>query len=87
MANIDCDLYSATRDVLFALGASPGAVVAGTVLVFDEWFMYEGWRNDESKAFFEAAEAFDWEYEFIAWSFASKQAALLITGVGVGGPS
>ena len=83
LANVDCDLYTATRDVLFALGRAPGAVQAGaTVLVFDEWFMYEGWREDEAKAFFEAARHFGWEYEFLAWSFASKQAALKITAVG-----
>ena len=48
LANIDCDLYSSTRCVLEALAPR---LVVGSVLVFDEYFTYPGWRDHEWKAF------------------------------------
>mmetsp|Transcript_89032 Transcript_89032/g.172473 ORF Transcript_89032/g.172473 Transcript_89032/m.172473 type:complete len:433 (+) Transcript_89032:22-1320(+) len=81
VANIDCDLYQATVDILHELGSRPGLIVPGTILVFDEYFMYEGWREDEHKAFQEACSKFGWQYEYVAWSLASKQVAARITSV------
>ena len=46
--NIDCDLYSSTRDVLQLLC---GRFQSGTVIQFDEYFNYPGWRNHEYRAF------------------------------------
>lgn len=80
LANIDCDLYSATVDIMNALGCA-GVVVPGSVLVFDEYFMYAGWQNDEYRAFQEACSEFGWKYTYIAWSLSSKQVAVKITAV------
>jgi hypothetical protein len=46
--NVDCDLYSSTRDVLHLLC---GRFQPGTVIQFDEYFNYPGWRNHEYRAF------------------------------------
>lgn len=80
LANVDCDLYSATVDIMHALGCAR-VVVPGSVLVFDEYFMYPGWQNDEYKAFQEACARFGWKYKYIAWSLSSKQVAVQITAV------
>lgn len=45
--HIDCDIYSSTVDILQNLR---GRLVEGTVILFDEYFNYPGWRNHEYKA-------------------------------------
>ena len=87
LANVDCDLFSATAEVLGILASPPAApdsqpsssaVCAGSVVCFDEFFMYEGWQGDEARAFFEEAKLQGWGFEFSAWSLASKQVAVKI---------
>jgi hypothetical protein len=46
--HLDADLYSSTRTVFELLG---DAIVAGTLIVFDEFFNYPGWCEGEYKAF------------------------------------
>jgi len=41
--NIDCDLYSSTRHVLFTLN---DRIVPGTIIHFDELYNYPGWEHD-----------------------------------------
>ncbi|GAB2180208.1 hypothetical protein DLREEDagrD3_04310 [Denitratisoma sp. agr-D3] len=71
--NIDCDLYSSTKTI-FDLMAS--RFVPGTVILFDEYLGYPSWREDEFKAFHEAAAQQGWRYELLGFSFLTKQAAL-----------
>jgi hypothetical protein len=47
-AHLDADLYSSTKTVFDTLGEW---FVAGTVVVFDEYFGYHGWQRHEHKAF------------------------------------
>ena len=74
--NIDCDIYSSTNTVLSLLAPR---IVAGTVIVFDEYIGNEHWREDEFKAFQEAVAKFGWKYEYICLSFFTKQVAVKIT--------
>lgn len=74
-ANIDCDLYSATETVLTLLAPR---IVAGTVLVFDEYLFTAHWREDEFRAFQEAVATFGWRYDYLALSLLSKQAVVII---------
>ncbi len=55
LLHVDCDLYSATKTVLRYLGHR---LVAGSIILFDEYLNYPGWRHHEFKAF----------QEYIAWS-------------------
>ncbi len=55
LLHVDCDLYSATKTILRYLGHR---LVAGSVILFDEYLNYPGWRHHEFKAF----------QEYIAWS-------------------
>jgi hypothetical protein len=46
--NVDCDLYSSSSFVLRSLA---NRLRPGTVIHFDEYFNYPGWRKHEFKAF------------------------------------
>lgn len=48
LLHIDCDLYSSTKTV-FDMARS--RMVPGTVIVFDEYWNYPGWREHEYRAF------------------------------------
>lgn len=73
--NVDCDLYSSTRTVLDLIGPR---IVTGSVIVFDEFIGYETWRDDEYRAFHEAAGRFGWTYEVLCFSFVTKQVAVRV---------
>lgn len=75
-ANIDCDLYSSTVTVLDALAPH---LVAGSVLVFDEFISNPTWQQDEYKAFHEAARRHGWRHEVLAYSFLTKQVAIRLS--------
>lgn len=75
-ANIDCDLYSSTRDVLEAFH---GRIIPGTVIVFDEYLCHPSWRQDEFRAWRECCKRFGWQYEYLAFSLSTKQAVVRVT--------
>ncbi len=76
--NIDCDLYRSTKVVLSLLAAQ---VVAGTVIVFDEYIGNTSWQEDEHKALTEVATEFNWVYKMIDFSFVTKQLVVLVESV------
>eukprot|EP00980_Cylindrotheca_fusiformis_P016496 scaffold4914_cov108-Cylindrotheca_fusiformis.AAC.8 len=78
-ANIDCDLYTSTLDILEAMH---GRIVPGTILVFDEYICHPSWRQDEFRAWRECCKRFGWKYEYLAFSLSTKQAVVRITDVG-----
>lgn len=73
--NIDCDLYSSTKTIFDLLAPQ---ISHGTVIVFDEFIGYKSWKDDEFKAFQEAAKQNQWRYEILSFSFATKQVAVKI---------
>ena len=78
LMNIDCDLYTSTKTVLDAFASR---IVAGSVLIFDEFIGNHSWRQDEFKAFEEAAIKYGWEYEVICFCYITKQVAIRISRV------
>lgn len=54
--HVDCDLYSSTRCVLDHFRSR---IRVGTVIVFDEYFNYPGWKHGEYRAFMECSR--DWQ--------------------------
>ena len=78
LANVDCDLYGSTQTVLQALGER---VQPGSVLVFDEYFMGQDWREHEYRAFREAAAAFGWRYVYRALSVLTRQAVIEVIAI------
>ena len=75
-ANIYCDLYGSTRDVL---EACHGRIIPGTVLVFDEYLCHPSWRQDEFRCWRECCKRFGWQYEYLAFSLSTKQAVVRVT--------
>ena len=73
--NIDCDIYSSTKTVLEIFAKQ---IIPGTVIVFDEYIGHEHWREDEFKAFQEAALKYGWKYEYLCFSFMTKQVVIRI---------
>lgn len=73
--NVDCDLYSSTREVFAAFGPR---LVDGTVVVFDEYLCNPGWQDEEHRAFVEASRAWSFEWEYLAFSLFTKQAAVRV---------
>jgi len=86
--HIDSDTYEAATSLLKVIGRK---VQKGTVIVFDEYFGYRGWRFGEWKAWKEFVELTGLQYEYLG--FAKEQVAVKVGGVksqgllrGVGSP-
>ena len=80
-AHMDADLYSSTKCVLDLLG---DRIVPGTVLQFDEYFNYPGWKEGEYKAFMEFVASRGVKFEYIGYAAGgnAQQAAVRILEVG-----
>lgn len=75
--HIDCDLYESTKTVFDALRER---IVPGTVLVFDEFFNYPGWKKHEFKAFMEFVEAGNRQYKYLGYVYKHSQVAVQMLG-------
>lgn len=74
--HVDCDLLSSTRTVLQYLGAR---LQVGSIVQFDEYYNYVGWRDHECKAWEEYCNVMGVEYEFIAYTANHEQVAVKVT--------
>jgi hypothetical protein len=70
--HVDCDLYSSTKTIFSALA---GRLVPGTIIVFDEYFNYPGWKEGEYKAFMEFVSS-DRRFEYLAYNSLAAQVAV-----------
>ncbi len=77
--HIDCDLYSSTMTVLDLLAER---IKPGTVILFDEYFNYPGWRNHEHKAFREFTDKYMVSFDYIGAVRNNKQVAVVINKIG-----
>jgi hypothetical protein len=75
-AHIDCDIYSSTKTVLDALQPR---LIPGSIVVFDEYFGYDGWELHEHRAFTEMTERCALPYTYIG--YASEWGSVVV-GVG-----
>jgi Macrocin-O-methyltransferase (TylF) len=73
--HIDCDLYSSTRTIFDLL---VGRIGSGTVIVFDEYFNYPGWREHEHKAFREFLAEHGLSARYLAYNEADCNVAAMI---------
>ncbi|MEG0834608.1 MAG: TylF/MycF/NovP-related O-methyltransferase [Anaerovoracaceae bacterium] len=64
--HIDSDIYSSAATALESLKVM---IKRGTIIVFDEYFNYPGWKNHEYKAFQEFSQRYMMEYEAMAVGF------------------
>jgi predicted O-methyltransferase YrrM len=73
--HIDCDLYSSTKTIFDCL---EDRIKPGTVIVFDEYFNFPGWENDEFRAFKEFIDKSGINYKYITYNYLHEQVALKI---------
>lgn len=74
--HIDCDLYSSTKTIFDNIY---DRIIPNTVIQFDEYYNYPGWRNHEFKAFKEFCQKYNVEYEYIGISH--MQVAVVIKSI------
>jgi len=79
LLHIDCDIYSSTATVLRHVRP---LLRPGTVVAFDEYLGYPGYREHEFRAWQEFAVAHGIEYEYLAFNLGARKAALRILGFG-----
>lgn len=75
--HLDCDLYSSTRTVFEALRKR---IQPGTIILFDEFFNYPGWKEGEHKAFSEFVKKERLPFEHIGYNRYGTQVAVRIRG-------
>jgi len=73
--HIDCDIYESTRTVFDLMS---DRIVNGTIIVFDEYFNYPGWRQHEFKAFQEFIRRSGKSYRYIGYSAEKGHVAVQI---------
>jgi len=77
--HMDADLYSSTKCVFDLLA---DRVVPGTVIQFDEFFNYPGWKEGEYKALMEFARDHKIRFEYIGYNPHHEQVAVRVLEVG-----
>ncbi len=73
--HVDCDIYSSTKTIFDLLASR---IVAGTVIVFDEYFNYPGWRHHEYKAFQEFCATSGHSYRYLGYAGEKGHVAVVI---------
>lgn len=76
--HIDCDLYTSTKTIFHNL---KNRISAGTVIVFDEFFNFPGWKNWEYRAFAEFIADGNAEFEYLGYCRHGEQVAVKVTSV------
>ena len=74
--HVDCDLYSSAATVFAHLGSR---MVSGTVIVFDEYFNYPGWEQNEFRAFQEYVTSAGVKYAYLGFASSYPSVAVKLT--------
>jgi hypothetical protein len=71
--HIDCDIYSSTKTIFDHVKTrlSPGAII-----IFDEYFNYFGWQEQEYKAFMQYVKEENIAFDYIAYVRTAQQVAV-----------
>lgn len=73
--HVDCDLYSSTQCVLSKVRER---LVAGTIILFDEFYNYPGYEDGEYKAWIEFSQKYGIRFDYIGLNKNHEQVALRI---------
>lgn len=73
--HIDCDLYSSTKTIFDNFEKQ---IATGTIICFDEYFNYPGWKNGEFKAFSEFTERTEKKFEYLGYVYRHSQVIVKI---------
>ncbi|MDF2995670.1 MAG: macrocin-O-methyltransferase family protein [Xanthobacteraceae bacterium] len=75
--HIDCDLYSSTKTIFDNLGER---LVPGSIILFDEYFNYYGWKDHEHRAFEELIQQKSLEFKYTAYNTSEYNVSVQIIG-------
>ena len=73
--HVDCDLYSSAKTVLTTLKPM---IKPGTVILFDEYYNYEMWKDHEYKAFMEFVKEAGLNFQYLGYNSNGEQVAVVI---------
>jgi hypothetical protein len=73
--HVDCDIYQSTKTIFHYLH---DRIVPETIIVFDEYFNYVGWRAHEFRAFAEFVAATGLNYRYLGVVPSHQQVAVTI---------
>lgn len=76
---MDCDPYSSTKTIFDFLG---DRIKVGTVILFDEYLNYPGWRMHEHKAFTEFVQQRKVKFSYLGAIRNSQQIFVFIDEIG-----
>ena len=76
--HVDCDLYSSTQTIFACLAPR---IKPGTVIVFDEYFGYPGWREGEFKAFQEFIGRERLGFKYLSYNRKGEQVSVKIVSL------
>ena len=77
--HIDSDTYESAKTILDLAGER---FAIGTIIVFDEYLNYRGWRIGEFKAWQEFCAATGTKYEYLGFCIHGEQVAVRVTALG-----
>lgn len=77
--HVDCDLYSSTA---YVLGQLAPRIRAGTVILFDEYWNFPGWQDDEFSAWQEFVVNNDVKYSYLGFVSRHQQVAVRVDQIG-----
>ena len=75
LIHIDCDIYESTLEVFNLLGSR---IDKGTIVIFDEYHSYPGWRYGEHRALQEACEKFKLNYKYLSINNSHKASIVFV---------
>ncbi|MBT5050573.1 MAG: class I SAM-dependent methyltransferase [Rhodospirillaceae bacterium] len=78
-AHVDCDLYDSTRTILDHMGSR---LRQGSLILFDEYFNYPGWRLHEYKAWQEFCAENNVRYSYVGFAALDGHVLVRIDGIG-----
>ncbi|MEM1090609.1 MAG: class I SAM-dependent methyltransferase [Pseudomonadota bacterium] len=79
LLHVDCDLYSSTLTVLHAFAP---LLREGTVIVFDDYMGFAGWRDHEHRALEEFSKSRGMTYAYRAAAMLGREVAITVTDPG-----
>jgi hypothetical protein len=71
--HIDCDIYSSTKTIF---DQTKGRLGPGTIIIFDEYFNYFGWQEQEYKAFMQYVQEENVAFDYIGYVRTAGQVAV-----------
>lgn len=76
--HIDCDLYSSTNTIFNLL---KNKITKDTIIVFDEFFNYSGWKEGEYKSFTKFIQNNNIQFEYMGYCRYDEQVAVKISEI------